>query len=244
VNDVHYVNVIHETAIDRPARRREARVEGILDAAMALLDREGIEALTLQRLGKELDVVPAALYRYFASKDALLAAMQRRTVAMVHERLRTYVAELSSRTVRVNEGTRALSLLLGLSHFYAEANEAMPQAFHLVQALLGDPRPLIADEDARATTPLLGALLGDVAALFREAVRLAVLPEGDAAERTLILWATLQGIVSLRKIARFEPRCSDTIGLSESAVLLSGWGADPDEIRRARRTLQRASSAP
>lgn len=44
----------------------------ILAAAIALVDREGLSALTMRRLGQELGVEGMAIYKHFPSKDALL----------------------------------------------------------------------------------------------------------------------------------------------------------------------------
>jgi AcrR family transcriptional regulator len=59
------------------ARRRVRRRSGltraeVLTAALALVDADGIEALTMRRLGKALGRDPMRLYRHAASKDALL----------------------------------------------------------------------------------------------------------------------------------------------------------------------------
>ena len=53
----------------RPARLSR---ESILEAALALLEREPHEALTVARIAAEVDAVPAALYRHFTSLDELL----------------------------------------------------------------------------------------------------------------------------------------------------------------------------
>ena len=49
--------------------------ERIADAALKLADREGIEALSMRRLGGELGVAAMSLYEYFASKEELLDAL-------------------------------------------------------------------------------------------------------------------------------------------------------------------------
>jgi AcrR family transcriptional regulator len=49
--------------------------ERILEAALEIADREGVEALSMRRLAQELDVWPMSVYRYFQDKDALLDAM-------------------------------------------------------------------------------------------------------------------------------------------------------------------------
>ena len=47
----------------------------MLDAAVALADEVGIEALSMRRLAQELGVVPMALYKHVANKEELLDGM-------------------------------------------------------------------------------------------------------------------------------------------------------------------------
>lgn len=47
--------------------------DAALDAALRILDTEGPEALSIRRLGKELNVNGASLYHHFANKDEILA---------------------------------------------------------------------------------------------------------------------------------------------------------------------------
>lgn len=46
--------------------------ERVLRAAIVLADREGIDALTMRRLGQELGVEAMSLYKHVANKDAIL----------------------------------------------------------------------------------------------------------------------------------------------------------------------------
>jgi AcrR family transcriptional regulator len=65
-------------AANQPRRRgRPAKLsrDSILAAALALLDREGADALTMRRLGSELGVEAMSLYRHFADRAALLEAL-------------------------------------------------------------------------------------------------------------------------------------------------------------------------
>ncbi|MEV4438141.1 TetR/AcrR family transcriptional regulator C-terminal domain-containing protein [Streptomyces sp. NPDC049577] len=68
-----------------PKRARGERAgltrEQVLDAALALVDREGVRALTMRRLGTELDVEAMTLYHYVSSKDALLDGLVERVFA-------------------------------------------------------------------------------------------------------------------------------------------------------------------
>jgi len=54
-----------------------------VDAAVALVDREGLEALTMPRLAEDLGVDTMSLYRHIAGKDDLLDAIAAQLVAGV-----------------------------------------------------------------------------------------------------------------------------------------------------------------
>ena len=47
----------------------------IVKSALALVDRDGLEGLSMRKLGRELAVEAMALYHYFPSKDALIDAI-------------------------------------------------------------------------------------------------------------------------------------------------------------------------
>jgi AcrR family transcriptional regulator len=55
-----------------PGRRPALTREQILTAALQIIDEDGVEALTMRRLGQALDRNPMAIYRHAADKDALL----------------------------------------------------------------------------------------------------------------------------------------------------------------------------
>jgi AcrR family transcriptional regulator len=63
-----------QRAPDRPSRRRRDPIsrDAIVAAAIALLDREGLGALSMRRLAEELGTGAASLYWHVGSKDGLL----------------------------------------------------------------------------------------------------------------------------------------------------------------------------
>ena len=63
------------------SRRKPLTAERIVDAAIALIDREGLEALSMRRLGAALGFEAMALYRHFPSKVVLLEAVVGRLLA-------------------------------------------------------------------------------------------------------------------------------------------------------------------
>jgi AcrR family transcriptional regulator len=49
--------------------------ERIVEAALGVVAREGLDALSMRRLAQELDVWPMSVYRYFRDKEELLDAV-------------------------------------------------------------------------------------------------------------------------------------------------------------------------
>ncbi|MBD1543074.1 TetR family transcriptional regulator [Arthrobacter sp. IA7] len=62
-----------------PRKARLSR-EVVLSAALELVDAEGLEALTMRRLGQELGRDPMSLYRYAANRAALLDGVTERVL--------------------------------------------------------------------------------------------------------------------------------------------------------------------
>ncbi|MEV7192913.1 TetR/AcrR family transcriptional regulator C-terminal domain-containing protein [Streptomyces sp. NPDC093510] len=56
----------------RPRQREQLTREHIVAAAIELLDAEGVEALSMRKLGTRLDAAATSLYRHVANKDELI----------------------------------------------------------------------------------------------------------------------------------------------------------------------------
>ncbi|MGH3682953.1 MAG: TetR/AcrR family transcriptional regulator [Natronosporangium sp.] len=66
----------------RPARPVLSR-QRIVETATAIIDREGLAALSTRRLARELRVQAPSLYNYFATKEAILDAVGDAIIARV-----------------------------------------------------------------------------------------------------------------------------------------------------------------
>jgi AcrR family transcriptional regulator len=66
------------------ARRAQLSRERIVDAAIALIERDGTEALSMRRLGSDLGVEGMAIYRYVDGRDALVSAIGDRLLEPLH----------------------------------------------------------------------------------------------------------------------------------------------------------------
>lgn len=61
-------------------RRQNISKEGVIDAAVGILDNEGVGALSLERIAREVGVRGPSLYYHYPDKSAILAAVARRVV--------------------------------------------------------------------------------------------------------------------------------------------------------------------
>jgi len=91
---------------DRPAKPALSR-EAIVDAALAIVAAEGLDALSMRRLAQALDTGPASLYVYVANRDELWELLFDAALGTVEtertdpERWREQLHELASRIVHM-----------------------------------------------------------------------------------------------------------------------------------------------
>jgi AcrR family transcriptional regulator len=64
-----------------PAIRQPLTRERIVEAALRVMDRDGLEAVTMRRLGRELGVEAMSLYNHVEDKDAVLRGVLARVLA-------------------------------------------------------------------------------------------------------------------------------------------------------------------
>ncbi|NUO53665.1 MAG: helix-turn-helix transcriptional regulator [Polyangiaceae bacterium] len=212
----------------------------VVERAMELLEDGGLEALTLARVAESLGYTTTAVYRYFPSKDALVAAMQRQAIREVHERF-------SSETLRRTESlegpaaTRSLALLMIAAEIYLALPADEPLAWSLVAVLLGDPRPLLSDEESERAAPVLESFLSAVDGLFHRAAEAEAIERGDARERTLALWAALHGALCLEKARRIVTTTPPSNAIAKPIVraLLLSWGASSARLSAAERLVSK-----
>jgi AcrR family transcriptional regulator len=232
------VNVIHKTeASTRVADRRELKTEQILDRAMAILEGEGLDALTLQRVAQTLGLVTTAIYRYFPSKDALMAALQRRSIRVISGHFQRELSVFAHGLADAAPATSCLATLLNVAELYLALPATHPQEWRFVATLLGDPRQLVSDDEVAVTAPLLAGFLGEMEKLFAVAERVEALSHGHARERVFAYWAALHGAHCMDKARRVSPSAPsvEEIGRFTSRALLSSWGATAARLGAAQR---------
>lgn len=159
-----------------------------LEAALAVLRRDGPAQLTMRTVAAEAGVTATALYRHYADKDALMSAVHREVYALFRSRL---VAEVSRPPAEL--------LQLACDRYVAFAIEH-PNYYRF---LFMEPHGVRIDhypEDFRSARSPTFRQLRDV---VERCMAAGVLRAGDATDVALTLYAHLHGLVALHLAERF-----------------------------------------
>lgn len=113
----------------QPLASGRRKVE-IAEAALRLINQEGLKGLSLFRLAEALGVVPSALYRHYPNKDAILDAV----LELVAERLAEHVERV--RREHFSALSR-LDALLAQHVLFITSNQALPRIL-FSEEIIGD----------------------------------------------------------------------------------------------------------
>jgi AcrR family transcriptional regulator len=233
LNLVHDVNVVQETG--RRGRARAARRDVFLDAARALVEERGIDAVTIKAVAERVDCAVGTMYTYFASKGSLLATLQAEAINRLGASYAQAAEALEGDLRPLDVDTAALARLVAFGRSFIVVGQVLPDDFRLQQRLL------VADEiydeaDIVLTAAAAFGILARPERLLREGTALGVLEQGDSFNRTITWVAALNGALTLSQIrmpAGVEGIDAGPIADQLVLDLLRGWGADPLRLAAA-----------
>ena len=157
-------------------------VDEIVNAGRAILDADGLDALTMQRVAAAVGVRAPSLYKRVRDRDALV-----RLVAQ------DVLAELGDRIGAAATGSDPASDLRGIAHAFRDWARLHPGGYALLFTRLPDAWRLQPEADPAA---------GTFAPLFRAVAALAGQDEVLEAARTVVAWAS--GFVGMELAGAFR----------------------------------------
>lgn len=221
------------------AARRQERMAAILECAFALLEEGGLDAITTPELAKRTGAALGALYRFFPSKNAVIAAMQMQALGELHDTLQQAVAGEPPHASEMSARMRALADLLALCDALLLEPVRHPARFRLVDELLSRPNAFFQEHEAEkieeALAPLL-QLATDLTRAFVSDSKNSISSE-ELERFPYVLWASLHGVTHFAKRDRLVPHAlhSRRLAGSQIRLLLLGLGADAHELHRVHR---------
>jgi AcrR family transcriptional regulator len=232
------------------AARRAKRRDEILTAALALVAEGGLDAVTTPALAERTGAALGALYRFFPSKAAVIAALQRQAITELYAALVAATAAATTAAAAAGPAAQALAALVAIADVVFGEPQENPPRFRLVDEALSRLDAVHADDDAAALEAALGPLIalahGHVVAFVGarggQGGNGERADEDDGAEElerfSLVLWAALHGVTHFRKRDRLVRDAHRSAKVATTAVrlLLRGLGATDDAIDAAWRT--------
>lgn len=197
--------------------------EHILDAAQEVFTTEGAHALSMRRLAEKIDYSPAAIYKYFGSKDDLIAEIREQ-----------FFTALSERLDAIAPGEEAFSLdkMRACIRAYIETGVAYPNHYR-IGFLDGDAE----EHEPDAPDTMSAQTAFRLQHMIAQGMASGALRKADPALVANSVWAAMHGLTHLRVEMRGFP-CSmpGTEHLNDNEVLdahveliLRGVMARPDE---------------
>jgi AcrR family transcriptional regulator len=184
----------------------------LVDAALALVEQDGAQAVSLRELAQSLGVSRAAPYRHFADRDALLAAVAARGF---EDLIVVYQAAL-------NSGGDGLARLQAFGRAYFDFAVRRPGLYRLMfesDFLSRNPPPAVLIPPANTSYQLVWRAIE------------GAYPDADPVEvkmRAVIMTSTAHGFLMLDHAGRFKPFMYEPLSHDEmvKAVLRTAMGAD------------------
>ncbi len=193
----------------RPRKKRAGQYhhgdlrQALIDQALRTIDRQGAEGLTLRNVGEALGVSRTALYRHFADKEALLAAV-------ASEGFRTLRLGLVDAWERHGRGPAGLS---AMADAYLQFAVGHPSHYRVmfgrfVESSRRDPE--LVEEGRAAFQALVDALL--------EQQRDGQIRKDDPLTQARFVWSVVHGVAMLV--------IDGQVGDTESGLALNRYAAE------------------
>jgi AcrR family transcriptional regulator len=217
--------------------RRAARREDVQRAALKIVAAEGLSALTIQRVAKEVDASVGGLYRYYPSKEAMIMAVAAAILRELDEaQARDLVAARSLlATSGASEQVVELTELMLLVSVYTRLGTRNFEHHALLNAVHADVSPVLPVEGAEELDKAVEPLLVRVVQQLKKLEANGTFVVADGTMRAYVLWATMFGVNQFRTRDRFVPAmyASRKILADMFANLVTGFGAPREAAARA-----------
>ena len=166
--------------VDASRDRLLARSRQFVEAATAVVARDGVDGLTLRTVLEETGLSRRAFYERFQSKDDLLVAVFEETMRSAAERFRALFDERE-----VQEPLERLQLIVGemisgAAHSRTESGGGLSPAMSREHLRLAESRP---DELRQAVAPTVELMAEQIAA----AMAGGTVPPGDAHQLAVLV---------------------------------------------------------
>lgn len=157
----------------------------LIEAAMALMESEDIENLSLRRLAREVGITPSAVYNHFCDKNALMLAIKRQAFADFNDYFDS--------SCPVDADCEEALMQMGLAYY--RYSRMFPARFAVL--FTGNHKRVEVDgEFLRMSCRTINRLRSIMLAIHRKYN--VTCSEETVVDAVLIFWSQLHGLVTLK----------------------------------------------
>lgn len=230
----------------RVARNRRRRSEAFLSTGLRIVTEEGAEALTMARLASELDTAVGSVYRYYGSKDELMAAIQANAIDRLHRSHDRSVEPLVAAVAPRVDDHEALVRLVGLGRWFCAATDVYPEEIRLLHMVSARRSSVMRPATAAGLLPPAMALVAAVGSTIDAAVAAGALRPGSGLARAIMWLTAFGGVFVADDLEHFVP---DVLGGGRlvrrlNVDLMVGWGAAPAAVERVEAAIDGLAGSP
>lgn len=212
---------------DRREQDRARRKTDILLSARAVFAQDGFHRATVDQIAQRAEVAKGTIYLYFENKEAILAELVLQALGELHDQLQ---AASEARSLLQPDGR-----LRAMAGTYLAFSKRSPDYFRLLTVF--DSGHLGADLSSTRRRLILDAsnqTLDLVTQAIADGMALGIFAAGDARETAAMLWAGLNGVLSLlaHPIRRTMLALDQTTFYNAMLELLMRGLSNPDEALR------------
>jgi AcrR family transcriptional regulator len=161
----------------------------ISQAALAILEAEGPEAVSMRRVADSVGITPMAIYHHFSNREALLDSV-------TNQQFATFLSYIEKRPMRGSPETQLISAM----EAYIDYAFDRPRIFDYVFAQRRPGARRYPDDFRARRSPTLNP----IADVVRAAMQTGQVKKDDVWEVALELWALTHGYVALYRAGRFN----------------------------------------
>jgi AcrR family transcriptional regulator len=231
----------------RRARNRALRHQQLIDAASAIISEVGLDGLTMQAVADRVDCAVGTIYTYFASKSALLAALQSNAIRVLADSYERAAASWDDAldASAMDDDTAALARIVAIGRLFTAWPDLHPREFEFLQMLIATREQLITFEDLKAVVPQALLLLSEARVLIDAAAELGALrmdpdvPGDDSMSRTIRFIGGMDAAILVAEasiaVRDLDPDVFDRRRIAENTMrdYLLAWGATPARVGAA-----------
>jgi AcrR family transcriptional regulator len=166
--------------------------ERISSVALAILEKEGAEAVTMRRVAEAVGITPMAIYHHFSDRQVLLTFITDREFEKLVDHMRANKRALPP---NATPATRVLRVM----DYYIDYSFAHPRVFDYVFSRHRDDARRFPDDFRAGRSPTINL----VAETIGEAMQAGVIRKDDKWEIAMDLWAFAHGHIALYRAGRF-----------------------------------------